>query len=377
MLNARFFLRRLPCSILALPLPLLLATVAANAQATPATSELSPDAAAFLSAASPYGLADPFGTPLHLRISFDVLDTQGTPRQHFTFEQFQRNRMSYKTILETTGFHQVQYAVPGSVRVTGDNQTPDGHFFMVRSTIDSPVNPALLTFIKQNPSRFNIASEDRTVAGESVHCYSVAFNMAPNSRPSNYCFNERDILASYTTKLGGLATVKGTVTFNDRIFPSDLVISQQGPTISAHLELIEPLANTSDAFFDPPPDAQPLSTRVTGFIRGGDAPPLPGASTPPTRVNISVGVATGMLIKHDPPTYPSNALAAHVSGTVVLQAVIGKDGHVSQISVVSGPNMLSQAAMDAVKNWEYRPYLLNGHPVEVQTTVAVPFVPSQ
>jgi TonB family protein len=383
--NTRFP-RRLPCSsLVALLLPFLLATGVPNAQTVPATTELSPDAAAFLRAASPYGLADSIGTPLHLRISFDLLDPHGAPRQHFTFEQFIRNRTSTKTILQTTGFDQVQYTVPGGVRVTGDNQMPDGHFFMVRSAIISPINTGLLAFIKQNPERFNIASEDQTVAGKSVRCYSVTFNMAPNQIPSNYCFNDQNLLSSFTTLSRGLATVKSTVTFNDRIVPSDLIISQQGPTITAHLDLIEPLPDSSDAFFSPPPNAQPLQSNfefpgppvVAGSIPGGDAPPRPGSSTPPAQVNISAGVAAGMLIKHDPPAYPPNALAAHVSGTVVLQAVIGKDGHVIQVNVVSGPNMLAQAAMDAVKNWEYRPYLLNAQPVEVQTTVAVPFIPGQ
>jgi TonB family protein len=374
MRNPRFLLCRFACSSFALLQPLLLAAVVVNAQATP---ELSPDTAAFIRAANPYGLADPFGTPRHLRISFDLLDPQGAPRQHYTFEEFVRGRSSYKAILDTAGFHQVQYAGPGGVRVTGDNQVPNGPYFMVKSAMISPINPGLLIFIKQNSERYNITSEDRTVAGESVRCYSVVFNMAPNSRPSIYCFNAQNSLTSYPL-LANLVAVKNTVTFNDRVLPSDIVIPQLGPTsISAHLELIEPLADFSDAFFDPPPDAHPLSTAVAGFIRGGDAPPRPDATMPPARVNLSAGVAAGMLIEHDPPQYPPDAFAARISGTVVLQVIIGKGGHVSDLKVVSGPARLSQAAMDAVKNWEYRPYLLNGQPVEVQTTVAVPFVSGQ
>jgi len=73
------------------------------------------------------------------------------------------------------------------------------------------------------------------------------------------------------------------------------------------------------------------------------------------------------------PTYPAIAKAARVSGTVVLQATISKQGTIENLRVVSGPAMLQAAAMDAVKNWRYKPYLLNGDPVEVDTQVNVIF----
>jgi protein TonB len=73
------------------------------------------------------------------------------------------------------------------------------------------------------------------------------------------------------------------------------------------------------------------------------------------------------------PQYPAIAKAARIQGTVVLQATISKTGSIENLRVVSGPPMLQQAAMDAVRQWRYRPYLLNGDPVEVETTVNVVF----
>jgi protein TonB len=93
----------------------------------------------------------------------------------------------------------------------------------------------------------------------------------------------------------------------------------------------------------------------------------------PKKVNISAGVAVGMLIQKTQPVYPPIAKAARVSGTVVLQATISKSGMIEGLRVVSGPAMLQQAAMDAVKTWRYKPYLLNNEPVEVETTVNVIF----
>jgi protein TonB len=71
--------------------------------------------------------------------------------------------------------------------------------------------------------------------------------------------------------------------------------------------------------------------------------------------------------------YPLQAQQAHVEGTVVLSAVIGKDGSVQSAKVVSGPPLLTQAAVDAVKRWRYKPYSLNGEPVEVETEIKVKF----
>jgi peptidyl-prolyl cis-trans isomerase A (cyclophilin A) len=101
--------------------------------------------------------------------------------------------------------------------------------------------------------------------------------------------------------------------------------------------------------------------------------PTPGAAPMPRRISISAGVAVGLLISKVQPVYPIDAKKAGVSGTVVLSAVIGTDGIIKELQVVSGPDLLQQAALDAVKQWRYRPYLLNDEPVEVRTTVNIIF----
>ncbi len=93
------------------------------------------------------------------------------------------------------------------------------------------------------------------------------------------------------------------------------------------------------------------------------------------KVTVSSGVAQGLLVHHVAPQYPDQAKALHLQGTVVLQAVIGKDGTVQNVKAVRGNPVLSQAAMDAVKQWRYRPYTLDGEPVEVGTEIDVKFTP--
>lgn len=101
------------------------------------------------------------------------------------------------------------------------------------------------------------------------------------------------------------------------------------------------------------------------------------ARATPQRVRISQGVTSGLLINKVEPTYPVLARQARVQGQVVLSAIISKQGIIENLRVVSGHPMLVPAAIEAVKQWRYRPYLLNGEPVEVETDVIVTFTLAQ
>ncbi len=88
---------------------------------------------------------------------------------------------------------------------------------------------------------------------------------------------------------------------------------------------------------------------------------------------ISSGVTAGMLLAPIRPVYPAIAKAVRMQGTVVVEAIISKTGRIQSAQAISGPDMLREAALDAVKEARYQPYLLSGRPVEVQTTVTVVF----
>jgi periplasmic protein TonB len=111
---------------------------------------------------------------------------------------------------------------------------------------------------------------------------------------------------------------------------------------------------------------------VLGGILGNVVPPPPKPAAP-QRIRVGGNVEAGARINNVTPEYPAIAKVAHISGTVVLHAIIAKDGTIQELSFVSGPPMLVKSAMDAVKQWRYKPYLLNGDPVEVETTINVDF----
>jgi len=97
----------------------------------------------------------------------------------------------------------------------------------------------------------------------------------------------------------------------------------------------------------------------------------------PQRIRVGGNVQAANLINQVRPVYPPLAKQARISGTVELSAIIGKDGRVQDLKVVRGHPLLVQSALDAVKNWIYKPTLLNGEPVEVSTTIDVNFTLAQ
>jgi periplasmic protein TonB len=153
-----------------------------------------------------------------------------------------------------------------------------------------------------------------------------------------------------------------------------------------------------------PPASKPAAAPLV--LKGGSAPVLhannasadapapsmigiatPGAGAPPPNIvgegnaptpvlqtlNVSQGVSQGLLTKKVQPIYPRNALSMHIEGSVEVMATISKTGDISHVKVLSGDGQLAKAATDAVKQWKYKPYLLNGDPVEIQTQITINF----
>jgi len=134
---------------------------------------------------------------------------------------------------------------------------------------------------------------------------------------------------------------------------------------------------------DPPPGPIVPGTAWLGPGVSGAGSPLFPAAPPPTPairlakpsgpLRISAGVADGQLIVPIQPRYPAIAQQARIQGTVVVSAVIGTDGRIASLRVLSGPPLLVPAALDAIQHARYRPWTLNGQAVEVETTINVVF----
>jgi len=113
---------------------------------------------------------------------------------------------------------------------------------------------------------------------------------------------------------------------------------------------------------------------IYGRLWGANSPP-PQYPARPQPQRVSQAVMEGNLLKHVEPVYPATARTAHVQGEVLLSIKVSKEGAVSQVSAIMGHPLLTQSAVDAVKQWEYKPFLVNGEPVEVKSVVRVTFKP--
>lgn len=122
---------------------------------------------------------------------------------------------------------------------------------------------------------------------------------------------------------------------------------------------------------------QGMGNGVTGvpLLPATTPPPVQHVRSAPPRgpLHVSSGVAAGQLVVPIQPRYPAIALAAHIQGTVVVAAIISTEGRIESLHVLGGPPMLTAAAVDAIRQARYRPWTLNGQPVEVETTINVVF----
>lgn len=161
-----------------------------------------------------------------------------------------------------------------------------------------------------------------------------------------------------TEKFRGVPQMDGATIIAPRKIP--IIIAQiAGPEAPAEMTGL-PLGSDADGH-----------AAAEAFQKQRQVSVAPGAQKGP--LHLSSGVVAGLLLKKTTPTYPPIAVAARVEGTVVLAAQISASGSIENLRVVSGNPMLTQAALDAVSNWRYRPFLLSGQPVEVETTINVIF----
>ena len=153
-------------------------------------------------------------------------------------------------------------------------------------------------------------------------------------------------------------------------------------SIPEKIEYVDEPTNPSIGL--PPPDTNGLGTLLRGLINpeteiAAPAVPSPPPPPPPPTVVKAEPIRQGgnvqaaNLIHRVNPVYPPLARQARVQGVVVLEAVISKEGSIESLRVVAGHPLLNEAALDAVKQWKYRPTMLNGDAVEVITTVTVTF----
>jgi len=335
-------------------------------------------------AAGTNGLSGPDLQPWHLKASYKIFDEQGNAKGQGTYEEFWANQTKFKQIIKSDSLTQTKFGTDHGMMGIGDQVQPvlPWQLNAMRRDLTNPLPGAssfdTKDFVDQaddgdegqtrcisasGPAQFTRKADGTTTYSEERRVQGV------------FCFDrEKPVLetrteGTYKTKFSDPVTLRG------HYLPRNIEMTKNGQVVlSAHLDVVETIEPVNDADFTPPPDAIPVrDIKIVAIKR--ESPGIDAAiPTNQGQVNISGGVAHGLLLSKVDPIYPAAAKAGRVQGTVILQAKIGKDGHVNDLHVVSGPALLQGAAMDAVNQWTYRPYLLNGNPVEVMTTVNVVFM---
>jgi len=275
----------------------------------------------------------------HLKASFKLLDAEGNTQQEGTIEEYWADPHKHRLTYTSTGYSQTTYWTGKDIMRYGDKNLPPRLVIELANQFVQPLpGPDSL--------EHQVFESKQLQAGPTkLDCLSLKSPQAPDGFPGligrGYCLDaEKPVLRISIAGQGADQYLRNkTVSFRGRYLPQEIRVVRTGKEIaSAHLESIESLKTIEEADFTPPADAFPVQRQIA----------------------ISSGVAQGNLVKSVPPMYPAIAKFSGTSGTVILTVLIDREGHVTDPQVVSGPPMLQQAAIDAVKQWVYRPYLLNG-----------------
>lgn len=343
-----------------LPIFLLLAVSVANSQppAASAPAGLPKDSRAVFTAAAPlYDFSDPSLRPWHLKATYQLYDDKGNPSEQGTYEYWWASPKVYRSTWSRSGAtHTDWHTADGKHAYEATGEGLSFFEYKLQSAFLSP----LPDMGELDPDKIRLDREELKLGNAKIPCIMVVPLMPQHGQIQEiplglfptYCFdpNVPALRINYsfgmiTTYFNRIAKVQG------RYLPQELIFYEgKQKILSATVGTVEGIPSNN-------PTLAPTATAKYPKI---------------DRMPLSAGIAVGMLAKKKQPIYPQDAKDARVSGTVVLQALIGRDGKVHDLHVVQAPwPSLAASALVAVSQWEYKPYLLNGEPVEVETTVNV------
>lgn len=329
--------------------PLLFAVPARAQQAANPSAEPPDPKALMMAARELNNLAAADVKPWHIKATFQLFDEQGAISDEGTYEEFWASPTRFKRTFAGKSFSQTAYGSKEGVLLSKTKGVTPGLLLAARNNL---VSPMPFDFVIEHTT---YTSKELNSGSLKLRCAipTATAPVAPADE-SAYCFNTDEPMLRIAARpsTSDQTFHNRLVRVDGRVVATELKIMHGGKvTVALHVDTVAVLDPSDEAVLTPPPDAV----------------------LAPRRINVTAGVSAGMLEYSVVPAYPEAAHIAHISGTVVLQAIIGKDGKIRDLKAIAGPEALQGAAIQAVQQWRYRPYLLNGQPVEVQTTINVIF----
>lgn len=291
--------------------------------------------------------------PWRITIAYQLMNAQGAVENEGTIEESWIAGQKFKVVYKSGAFTREDYQTASGLFRTSQGQSPSGQLDRIRLEFTQPFPN------EKTREHWILEAKDQTSNGLKLKCLAITgFSMPDADRRFNgptYCVeSDRPALRLSTlpTSPSQIVLHDNLQAFQGRFVPGDVAVTQDShPLWKAHLVRIEPIDAVDEAAFAPPASAKPVEKKIA----------------------ISSGVAQGNLTHRVAPQYPPDARSKGIEGMVTIRATIGKDGHVNNLGVVQGPEELRQAALEAVQQWTYRPYLLNGETVSVDTMINVEF----
>jgi TonB family protein len=292
--------------------------------------------------------------PWHLKATYEVFGPDGKSTDTGTYEEWRLNANQYRIALHSPLISAEEFGTDHGVFRTGEQGWPRKPLSSIPEMIGRPVPPPV------NPEKTKLENYERTSGSTKVPCTAL-IALGTNQKGQDaegYCFATTNAILLYATKRDRVfqTLFQQIVLVHGHYFAHDMQLLLEGkPWLKVHIDRLEGLDTTGQQALTVPAGAKPVPRPLSGT---GD-------------------IMTGRLVKKAVPAYPSAAKQQGVQGTVILDGVIDTEGHVQQLQVLAGPPMLQQAAIDAVRQWVYTPYLLAGKPVEVETEINVVFALSR
>jgi TonB family protein len=343
------------------------AGVQALAQAAAAPPQgLPKDPRAILAAAAPfYDSSDPALKPFHIKATYQLYDENGKPEEKGTWEYWHISSKEYRSSWARADAARTEWRTADGALYRKESGKTLKYF--ERNIANSVLSP-LPTKEMLDSGRYSLEVQSVPAGRDTLPCVLATLQWFVNGQPSapsssvgeRYCFDPAShaLLISVSNTIG--TEYREIVKTQNHYIPREVDFFAGNIKLFAlSVDMIDGVSE-ADAAATPAADAVLESPAPAITVYGGKDP--------------AAGVAVGRLVKKVAPVYPDVAKMARVQGEVVLAAVISKEGRIKDLEVLATPSpMLTAPALDAVKRWEYLPYLLNGEPVEVETIINVNF----
>jgi TonB family protein len=283
--------------------------------------------------------------PWHLRISFQLNDLNGKPKETGTIEEWWASPQSHRIEIKSPSYN---VTIPSGPSDPPQPATHTRESYLVNELLNQVVHP-IPDYAGSHD--LNVTEEPRTFGKLTLSCITVSPVIGKagfSSSPPEFCFAPGSSVLRGHLDTGHFAAVRNTIgTFRGIDLGLDNALAY-GPTtaITGHVDKLESF--------------HPDASIVMSVSPAGTPSFVPGV------------VLAGRILKKVQPTYPAMARDRHIGGTVLLCATISKQGTIQDVDVLSSSSpLLTDSAIEAVKHWTYQPYLLNGSPTEVDTTITV------